>query len=241
MITYKTSSYNAVKAFLYSFPVYCTGTVLILLVFKGMPVPGIIAWIALSTIPFLFQKIFKLLFTRKLVLEFDDTGCLIKEYAVKDESFIKQSIVNWAEIKAYKVNFSESKTTHIVLYLKNGAKKRFSFSDEKGQEETTATKSAFSLFFYYIYHYNQGSANNEQIVIRPGFLTTKVGENILYAVIATGIAAIILHIIMAPKTVMFSFISLPILLGLFVKRKKDKDFYAQALQLKPLLQSALND
>jgi hypothetical protein len=236
-ISYSSQIYNSGKAFLYAAPVYILLIIAVIGigVYLRRPSIGVIGWVIISSVPFLFQKRFRYIFTRRLELEFDDQAFSIKEYKITDNTFIKEITVNWAAIKSYKCYFSTSDVTYLAIYLRNGSSKSFSFKDEKNQEQAISEKSAFSILYYFIKQYNLGKQSEEGISFKPAFLTTKLGAFVLYSVITLAIAGIVVHVILQPKTSMFSFISLFIILGLVMKRKTDMAFSNKISQLEPRL------
>ncbi len=235
-IFYSSKTYKVIKAFLYGFSIYvcCTG-ILIFISFKmDTPLIGVIGWILMSTIPFLFQRRFKEFFSVKVDLTFDTLIFSVKEYNLNDKTFIKEESINWSDIESYKCYFTQSNITYIVIYLRNGLTKTFSFSDEKNQEEAIGNKSVFSIFHYFISQYNLGKQKDEMITFKPGFFTTKLGGVVLLSLTSLSVFVIILHFIVDSKTAKFSFMSVFILLGLLVKREGDKKFYNKISQLEPL-------
>ncbi len=234
-ISYSSQTYNAGKAFLYAAPVYILliGAVIEIGVYLHRPLIAVAGWVIISSVPFLFQKRFKYIFTRRLELEFDDQAFSIKEYKITDNTFIKEITINWADVKSYKCYFSTSDVTYLVIYLRNGSSKSFSFKDEKSQEQAISEKSVFSILYYFIKQYNLGKQPEEEISFKPAFLTTRLGAFVLSSVIILAIAGIIIHIILQPKNSMFSFVSLFIILGLVLKRKTDIAFNNKMSHLEP--------
>ncbi|MBS1524144.1 MAG: hypothetical protein JST19_00760 [Bacteroidetes bacterium] len=234
-IFYSSQTYNAFKAFLYFVPFYITllGTLLAGSLLLHKPLIAVIGWVLLNSVPFLFQKRFKRIFTRRVELEFDDESFSIKEYHLTDDVLIKQTDIAWRDIKSYKCYFSASSVTYLTIYLENGSNKSFSFKDGKDQDEAVSEKSAFSIFYYFVKQYNSNKEADQKIYITPGFLTTRPGLFLLCILGALVSVGIILHIILQPKSSLFSVMGLFIVLGLVVKRKKDKDFYDKISQLQP--------
>src|SRR5580692_1857474 len=97
-ISYSSQTYNSGKAFLYAAPVYILLIIAVIGigVYLRRPSIGVIGWVIISSVPFLFQKRFRYIFTRRLELEFDDQAFSIKEYKITDNTFIKEITVNWA-------------------------------------------------------------------------------------------------------------------------------------------------
>ena len=233
-ILYNSRTYNALRAFLYVFPIYALLTGILILIIRPLHMPGlgVVIWIVISTVPFLFQERVKKAFTRNIELTFDNQTFLIQEYVIKSGSLIKEVTIPWAEMKFFKCSFS-SEVIYLTLGLRDGSTNNLSFKDERTQEQLINDKSVFSIFYYYVRQYNSDKQLEGTITLKPGFLTTKAGAFVLYSVAAFAIVAIVIHFVLAPKTFGMSFMSFFIIMGLLVKRKTDKDFYNKINQLEP--------
>lgn len=240
-LSYKSKTYNVWRAFLFGILIFVLVVISIIIV--GRLIDNflfvLLGWIGICTVPFLFQKQYKNIFTRKVSLEFDNKCFLVNEYRQDDDVLLKQISVNWSDIKSYKCYFTQSNITYVVMYLRNGSSNTFSFSDEKNQEEAIESKSVFSIFHYFITQYNLDKKKDEMITFRPGFFTTKLGGIVLLSLTSIIILFIIIHFIVDSKTAKFSFMSVFILLGLLAKREGDKKFYNKINQLDP--RSPFND
>jgi len=231
---YNSQTYNVLKALLYALPIYILLTGIIILIFRQLHMPafGVVIWIIISSVPFIFQKRFQEAFTRNIELTFDDKSFLIQEYAIKSGSLIKEVAITWAEIESFKCSFS-SEVTYITIRLRNGSTNNLSFKEEKTQEQMINEKSVFSIFYYYVRQYNSDKPQEDAITLKPGFLTTKPGAFVLYSLVILAIVGIVIHFVLAPKTFMLSFMSFFIIIGLLVKRKTDKDLYNKINELEP--------
>lgn len=232
-ISYTSQTYNAAKAFICAFPIFCTCLVLVIFFGRHIDSEGFViaGWIGLCTIPFLFQRRFKQLFTRKIFVEFDSQVFLVKEFALKKEILVKELTLQWSNIKSYKFNFSATGTTYLVIYLRDGSSMKFSFKGEMNQLQSINERSIFSIFYYFIKQYNLDKEPGEEIYFEPAFLTTKAGEIVIYILIILAILAIVIHIILRPGTSMFSFMSIFIILGLVAKRHADKKLFEKINKL----------
>ena len=231
-IQYSSKSYNVIKATIIALIIFLIPAALIIAIGRYLHnVNFVYGFIFICIIPFLFKKKFKNLFTRTVNLEFDEKAFIIKEF--NDFILIKETIINWEVIKTYKCSFSSSLTTDIILNLRDGSQKRFSFSDQKNQEQAVSEKSVFSIFHYFVKQYNRSKEVKDQILLQPGFLTTKVGSFVLILLFCAALFGIVAHFFINPKTFKFSFMSLFIILGLIAKRKSDKNFYNRIIQLDP--------
>ena len=226
-IIYITNTYSAVKAALYALPSLILLLVLVMTLARSIhsEAMAVLGSVFVCSFPFLFQKKYKTQFTRRVVLEFDEQGFVIKEHTLKTKTFIKEFAVNWIQIRSYKCSFSSSNMTFLNLYLKDGSLKSFSFKDEKTQEQAIKEKSVFSIFNYYAVNYNSNQVPEDKITLRPSFLTTRLGTIVLYTVGILAVITIVIHHLLESKTFMLSFMSLFIVLGLLVKRRTDKLLY----------------
>lgn len=234
-ISYTSKSYNMGKAFLYAFPIYISLTLLVIYIGKLLMMPkfGVVAWIILTIIPFLFQKKFKRSFTRKTILDFNPDAFKVAEYDLQNEELRNESIYEWDKIKAYNCYFSASSVTFITLYLRDGSSKNLSFND-KDQKTAIMEESVFSLFYSFITEYNLNKDTDNKIVFRPGFFTTNAGLTLIVSLLIVAIILIIIHFIFHPKSAMMSLAGLFIILGLFGKRKKDLMFKDRLANLEPI-------
>jgi len=241
---YNCQTYNPFKAALYAFPIYILLIVILYLTTMPlhMPMVGVVGWILISTVPFLYQKRFKLIFTRKIELTFNNQSLVIQEYALKSGSWLKEVMMTWAEMESFKCSFS-SGVTYLTIGLRDGSKHNFSFEEEKTEEQTEEEiineKGVFSIFYYYVCQYNSTQQPNDAIIVKPGFLVTMPGAILLYGLTVLAIAAIIIHAAMAPKTFGLSFMSFFIIIGLVAKRKTDKVLYNKIKELEPTLDPGL--
>ncbi|WP_426324384.1 hypothetical protein [Pedobacter sp. R-06] len=234
-ISYNTKSYNTGKAFLYALPAYLLITLLLISVARLLMMPklGVVAWIVLSVIPFVFQKKIKLLFTRKIILNFDDKNFKISEFGLQDDELKNEFNYRWEDIKSYRCYFSASSVTYITLYLRDGSSKNLSFND-KDQNSAVVEESVFSLFYYFVSQYNINKDPDDKIVFKPGFFTTSNGLALIVSLLILAIVLIITHFIVHPKSAMMSLMALFIILGLFGKRKKDIMFKDKLENLEPI-------
>jgi hypothetical protein len=234
-VSYHSRTYNVFKASLVALPIYILllGIVMIISWKLQKPIIGILGWVIISSVPFFYQKRFKQLFTKQVDLEFTDEYFRIKEYALNGDTNRKEITINWGNIKYYKFSFSATNVTYLTIYLLDGSIKRFSFKDEKDQNHSEKELSIFSIFFYFINQFNRANESVTKIMMKPGFLTTKTGEFVIYGLAILDIVAITIHIILNPGTSMFSFMGAFIILGLIVKRKTDKAFFNKINQSNP--------
>jgi hypothetical protein len=188
------------------------------------PVLGTVGFVLICTMPFLFQKSVKELFTKDTILKFDDDSFLVIMYRQKDEARRKSVSYRWSDIKAYKFYFTISNLTCLDIYLRNGKRAEFQFKDNMGQEESikVGNHSIFNVFRSFIREYNNGKPENEKIELKPPFLTTKRGMFWLVLVGILVIVAIITLVITNSKSFGFLFMGMFAFLPLLAKRRNDK-------------------
>jgi hypothetical protein len=230
-IQYSCNSYNVIKATLIALLIFSSSTILVIVIGRYLHNTNFIyAFVFVLIFPFIFQKQYKNLFTNKIDIEFDNKSLIINEYNHKVE-LIKEIQIQWSEIENYKFSFSTS-MTDFTLKLKNGSKKHYLFNEEMTQEQAINGKSFFSIFYYYIKQYNI-EKRNEEIALKPGFFTTRLGSFIIFSICCLVVFGIIINYFINPKTFKFSFMSFFIILGILAKRKSDKNFHELVNQLEP--------
>ena len=225
---YKSQIYNTLKAFLYSFPLFISGFVLLIFISVQLKSDLLIIFgsICLFISPFIFQKNIRNIFTRKVLLEFDEQAFIVTEFPLKKDTIITKSIFNWADIKSYKVDFTKLNYTNLTIYLKDGSNKTFGFKDKNTFEEALKEEGVFNIFYSYVKQYNADKEINKKITLTPVFFTTRSGSFILFSVVGLAIFAVCFHIYKAPKSSPFTLLmGVSIILGLLGKRKQDKDNY----------------
>lgn len=235
-ISYKSLTYNAVRAFLFGFPVFILLTLSVIGLAKYLQsfAVALTGWVTLCLVPFIFQKQCRNLFTRRVDLVFDNQMFFLKEYTLKTGELVKDLAIAWGDIKSYKFYFSQSNVTYLVIYLRNGSTEHLSFNDEKNQQQALKEKSIFSIFFYFVKQYNLAKQSEQQIFYEPGFWTSTAGKFTLIGLSFLSIVAIIFHIIFHPETSIFSFMGIFMTLWFVIKRKTDKEFYNKITQLEAL-------
>ncbi|WP_158797323.1 hypothetical protein [Pedobacter sp. L105] len=171
-ISYGCQTYDPKKGFIYVFPCFILLAEFVIVLGKYFESDTFVVggWIFVCAVPFLFQKKFKSIFTRRVELEFNNQSFLIEEYKLKDDVLVKELNISWSDIKFYKCSFSTSKITYLVVFFKDGSSKSFSFIDEKNQDQAINEKSGFSLFFYFVNQYNLDHQSEEGISLKPIFL-----------------------------------------------------------------------
>jgi hypothetical protein len=231
---YTSRIYHTLKASLMALPVFCIPLALVIYLgrYFGSGAFTVIGGILIFTIPFLFQKRYKLLFTRKAVLEFDSDSFVLKEFSLRDDRLVNEQNIHWINIKKYNFNVSQSGITYINIFFWGGKRKGFSFSEEKNEQQVLSEKSALSIFYYFVSQYNIGRPAEQTIQFRPGFLATNAGRRLLFTLLFVSLGVIIAHVVISPGTSMFSAMSIFIVLGLWAKSKSDSKLYEKMSNLK---------
>lgn len=230
---YKTSVYHVISASIMLFAILVTMIAILigLGVVTKSPVLGGIGVVIVCLSPLLYQKKFKRRFTKDVDMAFDSNGFYFKFYNLESKGKVELLNYNWDDIDSYKFYFTPSKFTGLDIYCRNGKNKRFIFLDNKTQEESIKQKSIFSIFRFYIKDYNLSKTKEGKIIIRPGFLTTKVGTLVIWCCGILIIASIILHISKFNASIPFLIIGICSFFPLLLKRRQDKKMYEQMSNL----------
>jgi hypothetical protein len=220
---YTSEVYNVVRASLFALPSLIILITLVMIFARSIHSEAfaVIGCVLACSMPFIFKKSYKRLFTRRVDIKFDDQCFMMTEYTIESNLLVKELIITWAEILSYKCSFSASDTFYLVIFLRDGSTKRLSFKEEKNQEQALSERSVFSIFHYYVKQYNRNKQLKGEITLKPSFLTTKPGAFVLYGITLLAIAGILIHFALAPNTFGLSFMSFFIVIGLFAKRKTD--------------------
>ena len=234
-IEYQTTSYDVGRATLVALPTFIISTLLLLLigVKLGSPWIFVIGWVGLCTVPFFYQKKFKLAFTRKVSLIFNEVGMTVNEFGKKNCLLKKKTSLRWADIKAYKCYFSASNVTFITLYPHRGLPKNFFFND-KDQETAVVQESVFSIFYAFVSNHNSLKLEENKINFRVGFFTTTVGLIVILTLLLIAIGLITYFMMYRPKAITTSFLGLVITLALYGKRRKDMRLKTMMENMKPI-------
>lgn len=184
----------------------------------------LLGWVSIFLVPFLFQKRYKKIFTRNVSLEFNSVFFKVVELNSTSNTSTKTTTIDWSKMKNYTFSFS-SNVLYLTTFNWNGSTARFSFNEEREQEQIINEKSIFSIFRYYISLYNSSRSEDKRISFKPGFFFTKSGVLTICLIGVLIITAIIINIVIKPKTSMFSMMGLFIIIGLLAKRKSEKELY----------------
>jgi len=240
---YNTKSYNGYLAML-SILIGYFGTFIVLIslfVWVYMPPKGIslliISFVFLS--PLIFKKKIKVIFTRKVLLEMDKDSFSVSYLNPYDESIKKQKVYLWNSINSFDFSFGENtpSITALTLHFKKGLPKTFNFfdkefKDDKSFREMLQGECILTLFYNHVKQYNIGKSEEDQIQLVPGFFATKTGKIIIYLLAVLIVSAIVLHLIIAPKSSFATIlISIGLVAGFFSKRKSSLELYKKIKEL----------
>lgn len=197
------------------------------------PIFGVIGLILVFIMPFFFQSNIKRRFTKSAFLEFDENVFSIQISDLDNKTIERTTSYRWSEIKAYKFYFTPSKLTYLDIYLRDGKCSEFGFKDNKTQGESIRADdlNIFNVFRSFIKKYNSNKMDDEKIILRPGFLTTRKGTFIMFLLGALILTGLLILIFANPSSSPFLFIGIFIFIPLLVKRKSDKNLYDQMSDL----------
>ena len=220
--SYSAKSYNPLIAFAVLLPVYLLliGVSIGIGVAFHKPIIGGIGWVAVSSIPFLFQEKILAIFTRQICLVFNDKLINAEIYTLKNRRLVQNFNYLWSDINSYKFSLATANSAYLVINFINGSSKTFSFKENISREDILNKRSIVTIFTFWVRKYNSSGAASK-IVLKSNFLTTKSGSRILWILGLSSIFAIIANIMLRPGTFPFALISLFLVLGLVVKRKQD--------------------
>jgi uncharacterized membrane protein len=89
-----------------------------------------------------------------------------------------------------------------------------------------------TLFYNHVKQYNIGKSEEDQIQLVPGFFAAKTGKIIIYLLAVLIVSAIVLHLIIAPKSSFATIlISIGLVAGFFSKRKSSLELYKKIKEL----------
>ena len=236
VVSYESQTVYPLKGFLFYLTFTIVGTTLIIAISRHEhnTAIGAIGWIVIMLCPLLFKKNLQLYLCNKALIVFDKSQIHIAEYSLIKENLINEFTISWNDVKSYNFSISTQKITKLSICLKN-KNKTFYFNDYKDLEQAMKEKSVFSIFFSFVKEFNKGKQPGEQILFEPGFLITKSGDFLLYALIFLAISDLVIHLIISPSTSYFSMIIGFFFVSLVINaRLRDLKFYASVRDLEPL-------
>lgn len=231
---YNCQIYYPLKAFAYSFLIWVLFMALSASISIGLNIKILfpIAFVFSITVPLLFMKKIKSVFSRKVALRINDIFFSLIIYKLNSNEKANEVIYRWDSIKAYKFDFTPSKFTVLDIYFKMGGSKKFIFLDDKNEDQSIHQESVFSVFRYFVNLFNKNKDTNETITVSPGFLTTSAGTFILYIPGILIVIAIILHVkYNSSNYVGFLILGIFSFIPLLVKRKMQKKMYERMSNL----------
>lgn len=224
---YVSKIYSAEKAFAFLFPALMATVFLVVTIAHKFhyPTVGMVLLLASGVGPFFFEEKIKKFFSRKIVLQFDERGFSIDEYSLFTDRQLAHTASAWEDLRGYKAFISQSTITYMTLYLATG-KKRYGFKDKKTTDEALSDTSVFGVFRAAVKQYNTTHPDKHQIVMMPGFATTRGGMVFLIflwlLVALFGALTLWTRSIVTGGPLMVVFV---LALGASSKRGSDRDFY----------------
>ena len=221
-----TKIYFILKASLYAFLLFVLLLGIIIYTSRMLNSPPLLFFllICLFVIPFFFKKKFRSVFTKSVLLEFNNHSFFITIYKSNSNKNDAERKVEyaWNSIKAYKISVSLSNLTCLDIYLKNGGFKEFFFDDSETLKESEKRDSIVDIFISIINKYNSENSISEKIESSPGMLNTRIGTFIFVIIGLLIITSIVLHIIHPNQSFTFLIIGFSIFISLIVKSIADK-------------------
>ncbi len=187
---------------------------------------AIAGYVCLCTLPFLFEKRIKALFTQKAAVRFNNSGMSVVCYTRDDERVSNEVQIGWDEIQSYRFYFTPKKNTVLSLWQRDGSRKRWNFKENKTTDESIGGDSIFNAFRAGVNQFNSGKEEDERIELIPGFWNSKAGTAILYAELAALAIGFVIHLTTHPQSSVFTLLTgLSVVAGLFIRRKQEKELF----------------
>jgi len=92
---YNSQTYNVAKVSLFALPALVVLVALVMVIARYIHSEAfaVIGWVLACSLPFLFQKRYRRLFTRRVELTFDNQSLSIQEYGIKNGGLIKEATI----------------------------------------------------------------------------------------------------------------------------------------------------
>jgi hypothetical protein len=241
-LQYNTKLYNGNLSFFLAVIVPFGSVILWIYLGRLLSVPslvGIPIAIFLFISPLIFKKKIKAIFTSKVLLEMDKDSFSVSYLDSDDERVKKQKVYLWNSIQSFDFSFGENTPilTALTFHFKKGMPKTFNFfdkefKDDKSFKEMLKSECLLNMFYNQVKQYNATKTAEEQIQLVPGFFATKTGKIIIYLLATLIVAAIVLHLIIDPKSSFATLlISIGLVAGFFYKRKASLELYKKIKEL----------
>jgi hypothetical protein len=228
---YKTKNYNGNVAFFFLFIIVIFGVVFSIYLLKLLDTPpllGVILSMSILVSPLFFKQKIMAFYTKNTTIRLIDESIVILYYGMDEKNILKEKRYPLILLKSYNFDFGGSRPqlTALNLHFKKGLPKTFNFIDKEFKDSKSFTEmlknECFVTFFYsYVKQYNINKEEDDKIKMVPGFFATKTGTIIIYCIAVLIIIAIVLHLIIAPKSSFATLlISISLVASFFSKRKK---------------------
>jgi len=194
-------------------------TIISTIKFHSLPLSLIslfIFWIC----PFIFQKQFRSLFTRKATVQFCEKLFSIEIFDRKTGELVSRDENRFEEIKSFKaLNSSKDDSSYLKINFKNGSKVAYTFL---GQGKTGGETDITKLMVNYVHSYNDSQIEDEKITLIPNLFASRAGSYYLAVLTILLITAILFQATYKPKTIPYTlFAGIVIYLQILAQRKRD--------------------
>lgn len=161
--SYSVKSYNPLIAFAVLLPVYIMLTCISIGIGVAFhkPIIGVIGWVAVSSIIFLFQDKVKALFTKQICLIFNDELMNVEIYILKSRRLVQTFTCLWSDIISYNFSLATANSAYLVINFTNGSSKSFSFKEDISREDMLTKRSIVTIFNFFVRRYNSSGAANK--------------------------------------------------------------------------------
>jgi len=191
--------------------------------------------------PLIFKKKIVKYFTSDVILRITETSFIVSKLNKnKNKNTLNiEKIYELNTIDSYSFYVGQKTPiqTILTLHSKNGMPKSFNFIDKqfkdtKSFNEMFKSECLLILFYNQVKQYNTDKVEENKIQFLPSFFATKTGKIIIYLLAALIIAAIVLHLVIAPKSSFATLlISIGLVVGFFSKRKDSLELYKKIKEL----------
>ena len=199
--------------------------ILLILKVQYNMIPAIIVLIpyfAAVIIPGFFMSQTQNLFSRRVVLEFNDDQLDVTEYRLKNDILLNRYSVSWADVNAYQYyDAGRGDIVNLKLYFNSGKNKLMKFRGENiSINEAIANESSlFGILHSFIKNYNSKS-NGHKIYFRKFFMMTTGGYIFIWGIPIAGAVTFLIQLSLHKKEAfIWLFVGL-LITAMFVALKK---------------------
>ena len=230
---FKVNIYDAPRylLFLICSLILLTTMFLFLGVILKTPIIGCVGWVIICILPFVFEKRIKNWFTKKYLLEFNNSSFCFSELDKKNDIYTNKITINWNELKSYIFNI-DGVNTVLTVYFKESKAKGYCFKEYKTYNDSIKGDSIFNTFYTHVKEYNSDKDSNNKIVYSMGFINSRLGSIIIFTTLFIFIVGFIFHLIIHPQSSILTLLlgAAPII-NLFVRRTQYRKMYEEISKL----------